>query len=65
MNLVDFDEGTRNLVVSNQFWLYFVISIPLTALTSACWNWNSSRRRVGNVIKMEELEKDIYELGKV
>ncbi|KAI4678740.1 uncharacterized protein J4E84_008558 [Alternaria hordeiaustralica] len=35
MNLVDFDSESRNLVLSKQLWLYFVISVPLTALTLA------------------------------
>ncbi|KAI4659142.1 uncharacterized protein J4E78_005566 [Alternaria triticimaculans] len=39
MNLVDFDTESRNLVLSKQLWLYFVISVPLTALTLACWKW--------------------------
>ncbi|KAF3034335.1 hypothetical protein E8E12_005961 [Didymella heteroderae] len=39
MNLVDFDSASRNLVLSNQLWLYFAVSIPLTALTLACWKW--------------------------
>jgi hypothetical protein len=39
MNLVDFDSESRNLVLSKQLWLYFVISVPLTALTLACWKW--------------------------
>ncbi|KAI4688375.1 hypothetical protein J4E81_007971 [Alternaria sp. BMP 2799] len=28
MNLVDFDSESRNLVLSKQLWLYFVISVP-------------------------------------
>jgi hypothetical protein len=39
MNLVDFDSGSHNILVSNQFWLYFVISVPLTVATLACWRW--------------------------
>ena len=41
MNLVEFDSDSRNLVMSKQFWLYFVISIPLTILTLACWKWRT------------------------
>ncbi|OSS48593.1 hypothetical protein B5807_06931 [Epicoccum nigrum] len=37
MNLVDFDSDSHNIVVSKQFWLYFVISVPLTAATLVCW----------------------------
>lgn len=37
MNLVEFDSDSHNLVVSKQFWLYFVISVPLTAATLVCW----------------------------
>jgi cell division protein FtsL len=39
MNLVDFNTESRDLVLSNQFWLYFMVSIPLTALTLAYWKW--------------------------
>lgn len=51
MNLVEFDSGSRNLVMSNQFWLYFVISIPLTALTLACWKWRMQMYRKGYKIE--------------
>lgn len=37
MNLVDFDNDSRNLLVSKQLWLYFVISVPLTLATLVCW----------------------------
>jgi hypothetical protein len=45
MNLVDFDSDTRNLLVSKQLWLYFVISIPLTVMTLACWRWRMQTYR--------------------
>lgn len=45
MNLVDFDSESRNLVVSNQFWLYFMISVPLTAVTLACWHCRIQKYR--------------------
>jgi hypothetical protein len=45
MNLVDFDSNSRNLLVSNQFWLYFVISVPLTVVTLACWRWRTKSYR--------------------
>ena len=49
MNLVDFDSASRNLVLSKQLWLYFVISVPLTALTLACWKWRMRMYREGEV----------------
>ncbi|KAI4611678.1 hypothetical protein J4E83_007928 [Alternaria metachromatica] len=54
MNLVDFDSESRNLVLSKQLWLYFVISVPLTALTLACWKWRMRMYRDG----------DMYEEGR-
>jgi hypothetical protein len=45
MNLVDFDSNSRNLLVSNQLWLYFVISVPLTVVTLACWRWRTKSYR--------------------
>lgn len=45
MNLVDFDSDSHNLLVSNQFWLYFVISIPLTVVTLVCWRWKMESYR--------------------
>lgn len=47
MNLVDFDSESRNLLVSKQLWLYFVISIPLTVMTLACWRWTMHTYRRG------------------
>ncbi|KAF2438505.1 hypothetical protein P171DRAFT_491170 [Karstenula rhodostoma CBS 690.94] len=47
MNLVDFDSQSRNLAVSNQMWLYFVISVPLTAVTLLCWRWRMRIYRQG------------------
>ncbi|OAL48073.1 hypothetical protein IQ07DRAFT_112162 [Pyrenochaeta sp. DS3sAY3a] len=49
MNLVDFDTDTRNLLVSNQFWLYFLVSIPLTAVTLACWRCRMRTYRRGYI----------------
>ncbi|KAI4710452.1 hypothetical protein J4E89_004907 [Alternaria sp. Ai002NY15] len=49
MNLVDFDSESRNLVLSKQLWLYFVISVPLTALTLACWKWRMWMYRDGDM----------------
>ncbi|KAF2621211.1 hypothetical protein BU25DRAFT_483274 [Macroventuria anomochaeta] len=45
MNLVDFDSESRNLLVSKQLWLYFVISVPLTVMTLACWRWRMQTYR--------------------
>jgi hypothetical protein len=45
MNLVAFNADTRNLVVSHQFWLYFMVSVPLTAVTLACWRFSMQRYR--------------------
>jgi len=54
MNLVDFDSKSRNLVLSKQLWLYFVISVPLTALTLACWKWRMRMYRDGDMNEHEE-----------
>jgi hypothetical protein len=63
MNLVDFNTESRDLVLSNQFWLYFMVSIPLTALTLAYWKWRIRAYREGytseemkSVLRMEVLK---------
>jgi hypothetical protein len=54
MNLVAFNADTRNLVVSHQFWLYFMVSVPLTAVTLACWRFSMQRYR-NSSLNEEEL----------
>ncbi|KAH6629840.1 hypothetical protein C7974DRAFT_194269 [Boeremia exigua] len=58
MNLVDFNAESRNLVVSSQFWLYFVISVPLTVVTLACWRCRMQRYRKGYVKEDTEMSDD-------
>jgi hypothetical protein len=60
MNLVEFDSESRNLLVSKQLWLYFVISVPLTVMTLACWRWRMQTYRRGY---LEEASKSL-EYGK-
>lgn len=60
MNLVDFDEETRDLVVSHKLWLYFVISVPLTAATLVCWRYimrNYQGKQPRTVATAEQDEK--------
>lgn len=46
-NLIDFDTETRNIIVSHQFWLFFVIALPLTGLTIlGWWTWVTWNHRV-------------------
>jgi hypothetical protein len=54
MNLVDFDSNSRDLVVSNQFWLYLVISVPLTAATLACWQYTLYKYRKSYLIGIKK-----------
>jgi hypothetical protein len=56
MNLLDFNSDSRNLVVSNQLWLYFVISVPLTVVTLACWRFSMWRYRQ-SYLKGEEKQE--------
>ncbi|KAH7070305.1 hypothetical protein FB567DRAFT_554807 [Paraphoma chrysanthemicola] len=58
MNLVDFDLDTRNLLVSNQFWLYFLVSIPLTAVTLACWRCRMQTYRKSYTMDETVLKED-------
>ena len=58
MNLVEFDSESRNLVLSNQFWLYFVISVPLTALTLACWKWRMQMYSKGHMDEEKKPKKN-------
>ncbi|KAI9660943.1 MAG: hypothetical protein M1821_009270 [Bathelium mastoideum] len=55
MNLFEFNTNTRKITVSNEFWLYFVISIPLTALTLGCWKWKMWRHRMKHASTAEGL----------
>lgn len=57
MNLVDFDPDSRSLLVSNQLWLYFVISVPLTVATLACWRWRMRTYRKGYLEEERKAEK--------
>ena len=59
MNLVDFDSASRNLVLSNQLWLYFAVSIPLTALTLACWKWRMQMYCKGYMIEERRPVTDV------
>ncbi|RMZ72166.1 Mg2+ transporter -like Zinc transport [Pyrenophora seminiperda CCB06] len=58
MNLVDFDEKSRNLIVSHQFWLYFVISVPLTVVTLLCWHYRMQAYRRSYLIGDRETMED-------
>jgi len=57
MNLVDFNSESHDLLVSNQFWLYFVISIPLTIATLWCWRWKMQAYRKGCLTEDTKNEK--------
>lgn len=57
MNLLDIDSKFHDLLVSNQFWLYFVISIPLTIATMVCWRWRMQTYRKGYLMENTENEK--------
>ncbi|KAJ8117088.1 hypothetical protein OPT61_g1628 [Boeremia exigua] len=71
MNLVDFDSESRNLLVSNQLWLYFIISVPLTVMTLACWRWRMQSYRRGYLeeesssVKDEKSKDDSLEMDMV
>ncbi|KAF2809338.1 uncharacterized protein BDZ99DRAFT_520694 [Mytilinidion resinicola] len=44
MNLFDFDSQTSNIRIATDFWIYLVVTIPLTALTAAGW-WLAADRQ--------------------
>lgn len=56
MNLFIFDTETRQLVVSSQFWLYFILALPLTAITLILGRWQIERqkRKSGNGARPED-----------
>jgi hypothetical protein len=56
-NLVNFDVESHNLLVSNQFWLYFVISIPLTMATLMFWMWKTQSYKKERLIEDTGHEK--------
>ncbi|KAH8723313.1 hypothetical protein GQ44DRAFT_804389, partial [Phaeosphaeriaceae sp. PMI808] len=45
MNLFNFDTKSHHLVVSTQFWIYFVIALPLTTVTLIFWKWKTWRHQ--------------------
>ncbi|KAJ8115232.1 hypothetical protein OPT61_g3078 [Boeremia exigua] len=62
MNLVDFDSSSHNLLVSRQFWLYFVIAIPLTAATLMCWRYKLRSYREDYLMEDTKREKRMARL---
>lgn len=38
------DKTNKRWEVSENFWIYWVITLPLTALTLLCWRYGQSRK---------------------
>lgn len=45
----EMDPNNHNLIVSQQFWIYVVFSVPLTAATLLYWWYSSSKREKSNM----------------
>lgn len=43
MNFFVLDSSTKEVIVSPQLWIYFCVSLPLTAVTMLLWRWNTLR----------------------
>lgn len=43
MDVFNFHPQTKTLQISPQFWIYIVITVPLTALTGGFW-WHGVRK---------------------
>lgn len=41
MSFFNYDQQTRHWKMSGWIWVYFVIAVPLTALTIAAWIWGA------------------------
>jgi hypothetical protein len=51
-------------VVSEQFWIYFAVTIPITAFILIAWTWVDRRREAQYVRADADLEKDIEKMEK-
>ena len=43
MQFFSIDPATHQVLVSYNFWIYFALSLPLTALTIMAWKWITQR----------------------
>lgn len=39
MSFFDFDPNTAQWKVSKDFWVYWVVAVPITAITASMWKW--------------------------
>jgi hypothetical protein len=57
MNFFDFSAETQSWIISDKLWLYWVITIPLTAATFLVWALafpiDNARKRV--VLRLKEI----------
>ncbi|KAK1240676.1 hypothetical protein MKX07_006109 [Trichoderma sp. CBMAI-0711] len=61
MTFFNFDADA-NPVISNWLWVYFVITIPLTALIVGFWLWYDRRREARYANDDQKLEGDIEQM---
>lgn len=45
MPLFYLDEQSHELSVSSSIWVYFLFSLPLTAVSFGYWQWSLGRKR--------------------
>lgn len=65
MNLVLFDEETTNLRVSNQFWLYPALALPLMAVTVVLCRvqmWKQNKDEMPCTVAMGKDDIELYDL---
>ncbi|KAF4981629.1 hypothetical protein FZEAL_2598 [Fusarium zealandicum] len=63
MTFFDFEQGA-NPVVSVQLWIYFALTIPVTALIVGCWLFIDRRRRKQHKRDDKDLEENIVKMEK-
>ncbi|KAL2693844.1 hypothetical protein Neosp_000410 [[Neocosmospora] mangrovei] len=63
MTFFDFGKGA-DPVVSIQLWVYFAITVPVTALIVGCWMYLDRRRREQHKKDDADLEKNIDKMEK-
>ncbi|KAF2797954.1 hypothetical protein K505DRAFT_372056 [Melanomma pulvis-pyrius CBS 109.77] len=58
MNFFAMDPSTHHVMVSPQFWIYFCLSIPMTALTILLWRRNTQKAMFGKEGKRSSVDAE-------
>jgi Mg2+ and Co2+ transporter CorA len=63
MSFFNFEEGS-NIIVSAELWIFFAVTVPITALIIAAWMWFDRRREAQYARDDVDLERSIDEMEK-